>query len=215
MHQSITKNIGLVSLVLICLTMLTVAVVTGQSDQADQESSVQAETIDNQQTVGQLATAQLSLDEKDKLAMNQAAMKEAVKEQPTAVKKKPVQEAANKQTAQSSQEKSKGKIVQASQQESNNQTLYVTATAYTAYCDGCSGVTRTGIDLRANPNQKVIAVDPNVIPLGSKVWVEGYGTAIAGDTGSAIKGKRIDLFIPSHEEAMRYGVREVKIEVIE
>lgn len=110
MHQSIKKNIGLVSLVLICLTMLTVAVVTGQSDQADQESSVQAETIDNQQTVGQLATAQLSLDEKDKLAMNQAAMKEAVKEQPTAVKKKPVQEAANKQTAQSSQENQRVKL---------------------------------------------------------------------------------------------------------
>ena len=47
---------------------------------------------------------------------------------------------------------------------------------------------RTGINLRANPNLKVIAVDPSVIPLGSKVWVEGYGYAVAGDTGGAIKG---------------------------
>ncbi|MBR7554763.1 3D domain-containing protein [Allobacillus sp. GCM10007491] len=214
MLQSIKRNIGLIGLIFICITMLTVAVISGQSDEADQSSSVQAETTGNQQLVSQLTTAQLNLNEKADIRMNQAAMKEAVKKQPTSIKKKPVQETTTKQTAQSNQKKSKGEIVQVSQQESNNQTLYVTATAYTAYCDGCSGVTRTGIDLRANPNQKVIAVDPNVIPLGSKVWVEGYGTAIAGDTGSAIKGNRIDLFIPSHEEAVRYGVREVKIEII-
>ncbi|MFX6153002.1 3D domain-containing protein, partial [Acinetobacter baumannii] len=51
--------------------------------------------------------------------------------------------------------------------------LYVIATAYTAYCTGCSGTTATGINLRANPNAKVIAVDPRVIPLGTKVYVEG------------------------------------------
>lgn len=42
---------------------------------------------------------------------------------------------------------------------------------------------------------KMIAVDPKVIPLGSKVWVEGYGEAIAGDTGGAIKGNRIDILL--------------------
>ena len=44
---------------------------------------------------------------------------------------------------------------------------------------------------------KMIAVDPKVIPLGSKVWVEGYGEAIAGDTGGAIKGNRIDILLGS------------------
>ncbi|PPA70300.1 3D domain-containing protein [Jeotgalibacillus proteolyticus] len=94
------------------------------------------------------------------------------------------------------------------------QELTVTATAYTAYCNGCSGTTATGIDLRANPNQKVIAVDPNVIPLGSKVWVEGYGEAIAGDTGGAIKGNKIDLFIPSQDQALNYGVQEVQVKIL-
>ena len=61
------------------------------------------------------------------------------------------------------------------------------ATAYTAYCEGCSGVTANGTDIRSNPNLKVIAVDPRVIPLGTRVWVEGYGEAIAADTGGAIK----------------------------
>lgn len=92
--------------------------------------------------------------------------------------------------------------------------MIVTATAYTAYCTGCSGTTAYGIDLRSNPNQKVIAVDPRIIPLGTRVWVEGYGEAIAGDTGGAIKGNKIDVFIPSHENAMEWGVKKVKIKVL-
>ena len=92
--------------------------------------------------------------------------------------------------------------------------MTVTATAYTAYCTGCSGTTAYGIDLRSNPNQKVIAVDPSIIPLGTKVWVEGYGEAIAGDVGSAIKGHKIDVFIPTYENAMEWGVKKVKIKII-
>ncbi|MET3700050.1 uncharacterized protein YabE [Bacillus oleivorans] len=93
--------------------------------------------------------------------------------------------------------------------------FYVNSTAYTAYCNGCSGVTATGINLRSNPDIKVIAVDPSVIPLGSKVYVEGYGHAIAGDTGSAIKGNKIDVFFPTKEQAYRWGVRKVKITILE
>lgn len=93
--------------------------------------------------------------------------------------------------------------------------MTVTATAYTAYCAGCSGTTATGIDLRSNPNQKVIAVDPSVIPLGSRVWVEGYGEAIAGDTGGAIKGNIIDVFIPSQQAALNWGRKTVKIKVLD
>lgn len=70
-------------------------------------------------------------------------------------------------------------------------TIKMSATAYTASCKGCSGITKTGLNLRKNPSLKVIAVDPKIIPLGSKVWVEGYGIAVAGDIGSAIKGKKL------------------------
>lgn len=97
---------------------------------------------------------------------------------------------------------------------SGGEEMYVSATAYTAQCNGCSGVTATGINLNANPNLKVIAVDPNVIPLGSKVWVEGYGHAVAGDTGGAIKGNKIDLFVPSKEQAYKFGRKQVKIRVL-
>ncbi|MFC5590917.1 ubiquitin-like domain-containing protein [Sporosarcina soli] len=98
---------------------------------------------------------------------------------------------------------------------SGGKEFYVTATAYTAYCNGCSGITHTGINLRANPNVKVIAVDPKVIPLGSKVWVEGYGYAVAGDTGGAIKGKKIDLHVPTKSEAYKFGRRQVKMKIID
>lgn len=93
--------------------------------------------------------------------------------------------------------------------------ITVTATAYTATCDGCSGITSTGINLLENPDAKVISVDPSVIPLGSKVHVEGYGEAIAGDIGGAIKGNKIDIFIPSKQDAINYGVQQVKVTILD
>ncbi|MCP3761272.1 LysM peptidoglycan-binding domain-containing protein [Domibacillus sp. A3M-37] len=94
-------------------------------------------------------------------------------------------------------------------------TLTMTATAYTAECAGCSGVTATGIDLRNAPNKKVIAVDPGVIPLGSRVYVEGYGEAVAGDTGGAIKGNKIDLHVPNNDAAYNWGVRTVNVTILD
>lgn len=97
---------------------------------------------------------------------------------------------------------------------SSGKTLTVTASAFTATCGGCSGYTATGINLKANPNMKVIAVDPNIIPLGSKVWVEGYGVAVAGDTGGAINGNRIDVHVPDKSAAYSWGVRTVQIKIL-
>ncbi|WP_100407383.1 LysM peptidoglycan-binding and 3D domain-containing protein [Bacillus solitudinis] len=91
--------------------------------------------------------------------------------------------------------------------------MTMSASAYTASCHGCSGITATGLNLIDNPDSKVIAVDPNVIPLGSKVYVEGYGEAIASDTGGAIKGNKIDLFVPERQDALNWGVRDVKVTV--
>ena len=96
---------------------------------------------------------------------------------------------------------------------SSARTFTVSSTAYTAYCAGCSGRTATGINLRANPDKKVIAVDPRVIPLGSKVYVEGYGLAVAGDTGGAIKGNKIDVFMSSKSKALNWGRRSVTVTV--
>jgi N-acetylmuramoyl-L-alanine amidase len=103
----------------------------------------------------------------------------------------------------------------AQESKSVSKEITVEATAYTAYCAGCSGITATGIDLRSNPNRKVIAVDPHVIPLGSRVYVEGYGEAIAGDTGGAIKGTRVDLFMASQSSALNWGRKTVKLQILD
>lgn len=95
---------------------------------------------------------------------------------------------------------------------SSSKEFYVTATAYTANCSGCSGVTATGLAL--SDGMKVIAVDPNVIPLGTKVWVEGYGNAIAADKGGAIKGNKIDVFVGSNAQANNWGRKKVRVKIL-
>lgn len=60
----------------------------------------------------------------------------------------------------------------------------------------------------------VIAVDPRVIPFGSKIYVPGYGWGTALDTGSAIKGHTIDIWMPTYNQCMQWGVRCVSISVI-
>lgn len=61
----------------------------------------------------------------------------------------------------------------------------------------------------------VVAVDPAVIPLGTKVWIEGYGVAVAEDVGSAIKGNRIDLAFNNRQEALNYGMKSVKVYLLD
>lgn len=107
----------------------------------------------------------------------------------------------------------KASVKKAPAKKAAYKTMKVRATAYTAKCKGCSGITATGINLKRNPNAKVISVDPKQIPLGSKVYVEGYGMAIAGDTGGAIKKNKIDLHMPTKKKALNWGVRTVKIKV--
>lgn len=93
--------------------------------------------------------------------------------------------------------------------------FYVEATAYSPYCGGCQGISAGGYNYKANPNMKLIAVDPRIIPLGTKVWVEGYGHAVAGDTGGAIKGNRIDVLMPTESQAEVWGRKQVKIKVLQ
>lgn len=85
--------------------------------------------------------------------------------------------------------------------------LDVIATAYTYTGNN----TASGIP----PHFGAVAVDPQVIPLGSRLYVEGYGFARALDTGSAIKGNRIDVFFETREQTRRWGVRRVRVYVLE
>lgn len=60
----------------------------------------------------------------------------------------------------------------------------------------------------------IVATDPNVIPMGTRLYVEGYGEAIAADQGNAIKGNRIDLYFDSRQEAMSWGMKTIKVTIL-
>ena len=85
--------------------------------------------------------------------------------------------------------------------------MHMIATAYTAGCSGCSGITAIG----RPAGHGIVAVDPSVIPLGTRLYIPGYGLALAGDTGGAIRGNRIDLGFNSLRDAMLFGRREVVV----
>jgi len=89
------------------------------------------------------------------------------------------------------------------------------ATAYTAAPseNGGNRSGRTAIGLKIGHG--VVAVDPRVIPLGTRLFIEGYGHAVAADTGSAIKGQRIDLGVDTRRESNRIGRRKVKVHILD
>lgn len=85
------------------------------------------------------------------------------------------------------------------------------ASAYIATDGNGDGITATGIPA----TRGVVAVDPDVIPLGTRLFIPGYGMAIAADTGGAIVGNRIDLVMDSYGEAMNFGRQSVDVYVLQ
>ena len=88
-----------------------------------------------------------------------------------------------------------------------------TVTAYThAAPGGCingtgDGITASGIPVR----EGLVAVDPKVIPLGTEIWVQGFGRLLAADVGGAIKGNRLDVFMECRKAAIEFGRQSRKV----
>lgn len=89
--------------------------------------------------------------------------------------------------------------------------MNVEATAYTLAEGSGTGLTSIGIV----PYEGIVAVDPSVIPYYTKMYVPGYGIAMAGDCGGAIQGHIIDLYMEDWNRAMRWGRRDVTIYILE
>jgi len=86
----------------------------------------------------------------------------------------------------------------------------------TAYFSGGGGINGTGITATGLKSRKgLVAVDPKVIPLGTKLYIPGYGEALAADTGGWIKGNRIDLAFEDLTECYRYGRRKIKVYLVQ
>ena len=93
--------------------------------------------------------------------------------------------------------------------------LKVRATAYAPgeRCNGPYNDGLTSMGLRIGPG--IVAVDPGVIPYGARLYIEGYGYGIAADCGSAIQGTRVDLCFRSVEEALKYGIRNTTLYILD
>lgn len=135
-------------------------------------------------------------------------------------RKERLQAEAEKKRLAEAKEKERIESVSRSSEPANN-TIVFEASAYVAMCDtGCSGVTAMGHDARETiyyDGYRIIATDPNVIPLGSIVRVHTNGEtfeAIAWDTGGYIKGHRIDLLVGSESEAWSFGRKNVGITIL-
>ncbi|WP_371371804.1 3D domain-containing protein [Sporomusa aerivorans] len=89
--------------------------------------------------------------------------------------------------------------------------LSMQATAYTSQDPGCGKLTKREHPLRTG----LVAVDPKIIPLGTRLYIEGYGYAVADDIGRAIKGTRIDLAYETRKEALQFGRKTVTVFVLD
>ncbi|WP_018591264.1 SH3 domain-containing protein [Terrisporobacter glycolicus] len=116
-----------------------------------------------------------------------------------------VKESSNKK--ESSKESSKDKLLDSEVSSSSKKSIVVSATAYSG-----DGVTATG----TKPRWGTIAVDPSVIPYGTKVYIPRFGkTFIAEDCGGGIKGNKIDIFMNSESQCNSWGVRNISIQILD
>ena len=144
----------------------------------------------------------------EKAAAEKAAKEQAAREAQAAAEKEAAEQAAAEAAAQAT--------AQAATTQPVGQTFIMESTAYSSDpADALGGgtVTATGQNLLTNP--MAVAVDPNVIPLGTRLYVEGYGEAIASDTGGAIKGNIVDVHFSTYEQCIQWGRRQVKVTILE
>lgn len=184
-----------------------------QSNLASQERQVndQKAVLDSQMS-----------DLKKKIADGQSEMKHLADREQQAkameeAQKKAAEEEAQKQKQQQVQQTStktvdNSEAATSADNVSGSKTLTMSATAYSTEANGMGTYSATGINLKQHPS--CVAVDPSVIPLGSIIWVSGYGVSVAGDTGTAIKGNIIDLHFATVAQSMAWGRRTVTVKIL-
>lgn len=164
-----------------------------------------------QAAAAEKAQAEKAAKEASAKAAAQQAAKDAAQATAKASSAASSSTAATTSTSQQTTESS-AQATTPSTPTTSGRTLQMESTAYSCAESVNTYFTAMGIDLRQNP--QVIAVDPSVIPLGSMVEVSGYGIAIAGDTGGAIKGNIIDCHFSTVAECIQWGRRSVTVTII-
>ncbi len=163
----------------------------------------------------QTAKTKIAAKEKaEKAAAEKAAAEKAAAEK--AAKEQAAREAQATSEKEAAEQAAAEAAAQAATTQPVGQTFIMESTAYSSDpADALGGgtVTATGQNLLTNP--MAVAVDPNVIPLGTRLYVEGYGEAIASDTGGAIKGNIVDVHFSTYEQCIQWGRRQVKVTILE
>lgn len=192
-----------------------------QSNLASQERQVndQKAVLDSQMSdlKKKIADGQSEMKQLADREQQAKAMEEAQKKAMEEAQRKAAEEEAQKQKQQQVQQTSTKTIdnseaATSAENVSGSKTLTMSATAYSTEANGMGTYSATGINLKQHPS--CVAVDPSVIPLGSIIWVSGYGVSVAGDTGTAIKGNVIDLHFSTVAQSMAWGRRTVTVKIL-
>jgi len=173
-----------------------------------QMSDLKKKIADGQSEMKQLADREQqakAMEEAQKKAAEEEAQKKAAEEESQKQKQQQVQQTSTKTVDNSEAATSADNV-------SGSKTLTMSATAYSTEANGMGTYSATGINLKQHPS--CVAVDPSVIPLGSIIWVSGYGVSVAGDTGTAIKGNVIDLHFSTVAQSMAWGRRTVTVKIL-
>lgn len=170
----------------------------------DQKAVLDSQMSDLKKKIadGQSEMKQLADREQQAKAMEEAQKKAAEEAQK---QKQQVQQTSTKMGDNSESAASADNV-------SGSKTMTMSATAYSTEANGMGTYSATGINLKQHPS--CVAVDPSVIPLGSIIWVSGYGVSVAGDTGTAIKGNIIDLHFSTVAQSMAWGRRTVTVKIL-
>lgn len=167
--------------------------------------------VNGELTGSKVVKEEVTIEKQDHIVLDGTKIKPVPKAKVEKVSETPNRSASRNTTAKSTPAKSapaKAKAPTASVAK----TMTMQATAYSTAQPSLSRYTANGTDLLKNP--RVIAVDPNVIPLGTRVSIAGYGTYIAADTGGAIKGNRIDIHFQTVEQCYSFGRRNVTLQIL-
>ncbi|MDT2660077.1 3D domain-containing protein [Enterococcus hulanensis] len=180
-----------------------------QKAQAEKEAKEAAKAAEAEKA-SQAAAAQAAEKAKTEAASQESSQASAQASKPAPSASSSQQQSTTQTSEQPKQEPEKP--AEPSTPTTSGRTIQMESTGYSCAESVNTYFTAMGIDLRQNP--QVVAVDPSVIPLGSMVEVSGYGIAIAGDTGGAIKGNIIDCHFPTVEQCIQWGRRSVTVTVI-
>lgn len=200
-----------------CFITGSVIPVYAAENKNNEMKSLTSYTVVSEQTAQSLSSSMIySLTEGKafKLVKNDILNKEKIEKEKVAKVEAIKKEQAAKEKADAIKKQAELENKKPKNTKPEGQTITMEATAYS--CNegfiGGGNLTAMGQDLRVDP--MAIAVDPSVIPLGTKLYVEGYGEAVASDTGGAIKGNIIDLHFSDVSQCINWGRRQVAVTIL-